>query len=53
MIRFEMVKKVHLTLEPFSVEDNTLTPTFKVRRKDVHQKYKREIDRLYGLESKL
>jgi len=50
---FEMVKKVHLTLEPFSVEDNTLTPTLKVRRRDVHQKHKREIDRLYGLESKL
>jgi long-chain acyl-CoA synthetase len=44
-----MVKKIYLTLEPFSVEDNTLTPTLKVRRKDVYQKYKREIDGLYAL----
>jgi len=46
---FEMVKKIHLSLEPFSVADNTLTPTFKVRRRDVYQKYKREIDGLYAL----
>ena len=30
------------------MEDNTLTPTLKVRRKDVYQKYKKEIDGLYG-----
>jgi len=44
---FERVKRIHICLEPFSVEDNTLTPTLKVRRKDVYQKYKREIDGLY------
>jgi long-chain acyl-CoA synthetase len=42
------VKKLHLSLEPFSVEENTLTPTLKVRRKDVYRKYKREIDGLYA-----
>ena len=42
------MKKIHLSLEPFNVEDNTLTPTLKVRRKDVYQKYKKEIDGLYG-----
>jgi long-chain acyl-CoA synthetase len=46
---FEMVKNIHLSLEPFSIADNTLTPTLKVRRKDVYKKYKREIDGLYAL----
>ena len=47
--RFEMVKKIHLSIDPFSVDDNTMTPTMKVRRRNVYQKYKREIDGLYGL----
>jgi long-chain acyl-CoA synthetase len=51
--RFERMKKIHLSLKPFSVEDNTLTPTLKVRRKDVYQKYKKEIDGLYEGVSKL
>jgi len=45
---FERVKKIHLSLEPFNVEDNTLTPTLKVRRKEVYQKYKKAIDGLYA-----
>ena len=27
-----MVKRIHLSLDPFTVEDNTLTPTLKLRR---------------------
>ncbi|EAU93249.2 long-chain acyl-CoA synthetase [Coprinopsis cinerea okayama7 len=46
---FEMVKRLHLTLEPFSIEDGTLTPTMKLRRKDAYNKYKTEIDALYAL----
>jgi long-chain acyl-CoA synthetase len=45
--RFEMVKKVHLTMAPFSVENNTLTPTLKIKRKDAYNMYKRELDGLY------
>jgi long-chain acyl-CoA synthetase len=30
--RFEMVKRIHLSMNPFSVENNTLTPTMKLRR---------------------
>ncbi|EIW85421.1 long-chain-fatty-acid-CoA ligase [Coniophora puteana RWD-64-598 SS2] len=46
---FETVKRLHLSLSPFSVEDNTLTPTFKLRRKDAYAKFKTELDALYAL----
>jgi len=46
---FEMVKRIHLTVDPFSVEDNTLTPTFKIRRKDAYKKHQVAIDALYAL----
>ncbi|KAF9001906.1 hypothetical protein BDQ17DRAFT_1357697 [Cyathus striatus] len=46
---FEMIKRLHLSLEPFSVENGTLTPTLKIRRRDAHNMYKKEIDTLYSL----
>ncbi|KAA1474866.1 acetyl-CoA synthetase-like protein [Dentipellis sp. KUC8613] len=46
---FEMVKRIHLTMDPFSVEDNTMTPTLKIRRKDAYQKHKAALDALYQL----
>ncbi|QRV75225.1 AMP binding enzyme [Ceratobasidium sp. AG-Ba] len=46
---FEMIKNVHVTLEPFTTENNLLTPTFKVRRRDAYMRYKEELDRLYEL----
>lgn len=30
--RFEQLKRIHLSLDPFTVDDNTLTPTLKIRR---------------------
>lgn len=47
--RYEFVKRIHLTNEVFSVENNCLTPTMKVRRRDVQKKYKAELDALYAL----
>ncbi|KAG8709341.1 hypothetical protein FRC08_018383 [Ceratobasidium sp. 394] len=44
-----MIKNVHVTLEPFTTDNNLLTPTFKVRRRDAYMRYKEELDRLYGL----
>ncbi|KAG8741399.1 hypothetical protein FRC10_002919 [Ceratobasidium sp. 414] len=46
---FEMIKNVHVTLEPFTTDNNLLTPTFKVRRRDAYMRYKDDLDRLYEL----
>ena len=45
--RFETVKKIALLEKEFSVEGGELTPTLKVRRRVVDEKYKRVIDGLY------
>ncbi|KAG8901575.1 hypothetical protein FRB99_005208 [Tulasnella sp. 403] len=44
---FEMVKAIHLTLDPFTIENGLLTPTFKVRRRDAAAAYKEVLDALY------
>ncbi|KAJ6606501.1 long-chain-fatty-acid-CoA ligase [Mycena vulgaris] len=46
---FENVKRIYLSLNPFSVEDNTMTPTMKIRRKDAYNKFKTELDAMYEL----
>jgi len=43
---FETIKRLHLSLTPFSVDNNTLTPTMKIRRKDAYNLYKKELDGL-------
>jgi long-chain acyl-CoA synthetase len=45
---FEKVKNVHLTLEPFSVENDCLTPSFKLKRPNALQTFRKEIDKLYA-----
>ena len=44
-----MIKRIHLTLEAFSVENGTLTPTMKIKRKDAYQMYKSAINTLYRM----
>ncbi|KAH9934808.1 acetyl-CoA synthetase-like protein [Fomitopsis serialis] len=46
---FEQVKRIHLTMEPFTVENGCLTPTFKIKRKETYEAYKKELDALYAL----
>jgi len=46
---FENVKRIHVSLNAFTVEDNTMTPTMKIRRKDAYNKFKTELDALYAL----
>ncbi|KAI6164358.1 hypothetical protein EDD17DRAFT_1807011 [Pisolithus thermaeus] len=46
---FEYVKRIHVTMDPFTIEENTLTPTLKLRRKDAYAKFKKELDALYAL----
>ncbi|KAJ3273995.1 hypothetical protein HDV01_003665 [Terramyces sp. JEL0728] len=44
---FENVKKVFFDLDPFSVENGLLTPTFKLKRHEAKIKYQKEIDNMY------
>ena len=44
---YEKPKRVILLEEPFTIEGGTLTPTQKVRRKVVEERYGRRIERLY------
>jgi len=44
---YEAVKKFVLLEEPFTIESGELTPSMKVKRKEVEINYKEEIDGLY------
>ena len=43
----EKIKKMHLTDELFSIENDILTPTFKIKRNIAKNKYKEQIDQIY------
>ena len=43
----EKIKKVHLTLNPFTVANDLITPTFKVKRNVAKRVYQVEIDKMY------
>lgn len=45
---FEKIKRVYLSLEPFSIENDLLTPTMKVKRSQAAKFYKKEIDAMYA-----
>lgn len=44
---YEYIKGLHLTMEPFSVENGLLTPTFKVKRHEAAKFYQSQIEALY------
>ncbi|HLO96989.1 MAG TPA: long-chain fatty acid--CoA ligase [Fimbriimonas sp.] len=46
LANFEMVKKWEIIDEPFTIENGLLTPTLKVKRKKVTEKYARVIESL-------
>jgi len=46
---YEYVKRIHVSNNLFSMEDGTLTPTFKIKRRDAAAKYQKELDALYAL----
>jgi long-chain acyl-CoA synthetase len=46
---FEKVKKIHIAHDAFTVENNLLTPTFKLKRKETREKYQKEIDAMYAI----
>jgi long-chain acyl-CoA synthetase len=45
---FEAVKAIHLEASPFSVENDLMTPTFKLKRQKVRDRYEKEIETLYA-----
>lgn len=47
---YAKIRRATLVLEPWSVENGLLTPTLKVRRPRVVERYREVIDRMYELE---
>ena len=47
--RFETVKKVYLSKEGFSVENDTITPTMKIKRLNARKYFLKEIKKMYGI----
>jgi long-chain acyl-CoA synthetase len=47
LAQFEKIKKITLLPREFSLDAGELTPTLKVKRRFVEQKYKDVIDRMY------
>ncbi|KAG2181074.1 hypothetical protein INT43_008656 [Umbelopsis isabellina] len=45
---FEQVKKIFVTPEEFTVENDLLTPTFKLKREIAKKKFAKEIDAMYA-----
>jgi len=44
---YEKIRKFTLLGKPFTIEDGELTPTMKIKRKYVEEKYKQVIDKMY------
>jgi long-chain acyl-CoA synthetase len=47
LARYETLKKVLLVPDEFSASDGSLTPTLKLRRKVIEERYREQIDQLY------
>lgn len=45
---FETVRAVHVSGRPFTVDNDLLTPTFKLKRQKVREAYEKDIDDLYA-----
>ncbi len=48
LARYEKLKKILLVPDEFSASDGTLTPTLKLRRKAIEERYRKQIDDLYN-----
>lgn len=44
---FEKIKAIYLDTEPFTVENDLLTPTLKLKRAEAARAFRKEIDGLY------
>ena len=43
----EKIKRYHIIDEPFTIENNLMTPTMKVRRHEVEKKYSEVINGMF------
>ena len=48
LARFEKLKRVVLVPDEFSADNGALTPTMKLRRRVVEERYRRQIDEVYA-----
>jgi long-chain acyl-CoA synthetase len=48
LARFEKLKRVLLVPDEFTPENGALTPTMKLRRKVIEERYRRQIDEIYA-----
>jgi long-chain acyl-CoA synthetase len=48
LARFEKLKRVLLVDDEFSADNGALTPTLKLRRRVIEERYRRQIDELYA-----
>lgn len=48
LARFEKLKRVIVVADEFSADNGILTPTLKLRRRAVEERYRRQIDQLYA-----
>jgi len=51
LARVEQVKKFAILERPFAIDTGELTPTMKLKRKVIAQKYAREIEAMYSDEN--
>jgi long-chain acyl-CoA synthetase len=48
LAQYEKLKKVLIVPEELSIADGTLTPSMKLRRRNLADRYKKEIDAIYS-----
>lgn len=46
---FEIIKKVYISKEPFTVDNDLVTPTLKIRRHVAKKKFQKELNEMYGI----
>ena len=51
LAKYEKLKKIYIIPDELSIEDGTLTPTLKLRRRNVEARYRTEIEKMYASES--
>ena len=51
LAQFEKIKKLILVPDEFSMANGALTPTMKLKRRFIEQRYSKELDQLYNSET--